>query len=67
MFLCYLIHLDTNSTTTQGTATAATPTATGSDASNTDPITVPTSAAMSGHSLNAGFLAFFSLLGFTMA
>lgn len=62
---CRLIHIDTNSTTTQGTATAGVVTPT--DPSNTDPITVPTSAAMSDRSLNAVLLVFFSWLGFAMA
>jgi len=47
--------------------TEPTPTDSSTDGSPTDPITVPTSAAMSDFTVQTGLLAFFSLMGIALA
>ncbi|KDR83929.1 hypothetical protein GALMADRAFT_55545 [Galerina marginata CBS 339.88] len=58
-----------NSTTAAGTTpvTGATPTDANTGGSPTDPITVPTSAAMSDFTVQTALLAFFSLMGIALA
>jgi hypothetical protein len=62
--------VSSSSTGVPPTATAVTPTTddgSSSSSSQTNPITVPTSAAMSDFTVQTGLLAFLSLMGFALA